>query len=366
MSKILFLSNHFITLYSFRKELIKRLVREGNDIYISTPKDARNKYFSDLGCVIIETAIDRHGINPIKDIRVIKRYIDIMYVIKPDLVLSYTIKPNLYGGMAAAFLKIPYLPNVTGLGTAVMNGGIIRSITLLMYRYAFRKTNCIFVQNKSNRHFFLNRGIKSNRLRLLPGSGVNTEEYSILDYQTGNETNFVFISRIMKDKGIDHYLRAAEHIREIHSDTHFHICGFCEEEYEDTLKELQDRHVIIYHGMVSDVKEILKVCHCIVHPSYHEGMSNVLLEGSACGRPGLCSDIPGCNEIIDDGVSGFLFKPKSTESLIEAIEKFLALSWEERKEMGLNARAKVEKEFDRNIVVNAYLEEISKITEAEK
>lgn len=363
MKKILILSNHFLTLYLFRRELINELLNRGFDIYIAVPSDD-NSFFEKMGCHIIKVPVDRHGINPIKDATVIFRYGKIIKKQKPDVVLTYTIKPNIYGSIAASFQNVPYIANITGLGTAVENKGVLQIITKNLYKCAFRKVNCVFFQNQENKRFFENNNIAFFRRRLLPGSGVNLEQFRVLDYPPDDTVEFLFISRIMKEKGIDQYLVAAEHIKSKYPNTRFHICGFCEEAYEDVLMQKQDEGIIIYHGMVSDVKEKIAITHCTVHPSYHEGMSNVLLESSACGRPCLCSDIPGCREIVDDGEGGYLFKPKDKNSLIEAIEKFILLSHDEKMQMGLNARKKVERYFDRRIVINAYLEEINRILEA--
>jgi len=183
---------------------------------------------------------------------------------------------------------------------------------------------------------------------------------TLLDYPASDTIEFVFISRIMKEKGIEQYLEAAEYIKNKYPNTRFHICGFCEEDYQDILEEMQSKGIIVYQGVLDDVREILKITHCTVHPTYYpEGMSNVLLESAACGRPVITTDRSGCREIVDDGVNGYLAKPKDTLDLIKKIEQFIALDFDKKKKMGLAGRKKVEKEFDRQIVVNAYMEEIT-------
>ena len=364
--KILVLTNYELGLYNFRKEVMKAFVDEGHDVYISVPLSTHAKDIEKMGCHMIDTKVDRRGINPVTDIKLLAYYIKLIKKLKPDVILSYTIKPNIYGSLAASLCKVQNIVNITGLGSAIVNPGMLQKFLILMYRVAFKNVNCLFFQNKYNEMFFEQRKIASGKHRIIPGSGVNLKQYTVLEYPEHNVIEFVFVSRIMKEKGIDEYFAAAEYIKSKYPQTRFHICGGCEEEYSEKLKELNDKEIIIYHGSVANVCEIYKKANCIIHPSYHEGMSNVLLEAAACGRPGLCSDIPGCNEIIDDGDSGFLFKPKSAESMIAAIEKFLALSHDEKRRMGLNARAKVERVFDRNIVVNAYIEEINKIAEAKK
>jgi len=188
-----------------------------------------------------------------------------------------------------------------------------------------------------------------------------------MEYPGGNKTEFAFISRIMKEKGADQYLEAAERIKEKYPDTVFHVCGFCEEAYEERLSKLQKEGIIVYHGMVRDVRTIIKNMHCIIHPTYYpEGLSNVLLEASASGRPIITTNRSGCREVIDDGVNGFVAEQKNADDLVEKIESFLALNYEEKKQMGIEGRKKVEKEFDRQIVVDKYMKELGNQIVVEK
>lgn len=356
----MFLVNHDVVIYNFRLELVERLVADGHSVVISSPYGERIEDLKALGCQYREIAISRHGMNPVQELKLLKDYIALMKEVKPDIVLTYTIKPNIYGGMAAALLGIPYVANITGLGTAVEKGGLVQRITVLLYKIAFAKVRRVFFQNEENRQFFTDRKIAVKKHGMLPGSGVNLQRFVPLEYPAGEKTEFVFLSRIMKEKGADQYLGAAEAIRQKYPNTVFHVCGFCEEDYEETLSDLQDRGIIVYHGMVRDVKQVLSSTHCTVHPTFYpEGISNVLLESCACGRPIITTDRSGCREVIDDGINGFVVKQRSTEDLIEKIEKFLTLTQEQRRAMGLAGREKVEREFDRQIVVEAYLKEIN-------
>ena len=249
------------------------------------------------------------------------------------------------------------------MGTAVENKGILQKVTTMLYRIAFKNIRCVFFQNKENQQFFINNNIAVNKARLVPGSGVNLDHFYVLDYPSDDTTEFVFISRIMKEKGIEQYLEAAEYIKSIYPNTHFHICGFCEEDYYNRLEEMQSKGIIRYHGMLQDVREIFKITHCTIHPTYYpEGISNVLLESAACGRPVITTDRSGCREIVDNGVNGYLVKQRDTLDLIEKIEMFLKLPHEKKEHMGLAGRLKVEKYFDRQIVVDAYIDEIKEIT----
>ncbi|MBE5039345.1 glycosyltransferase family 4 protein [Ructibacterium gallinarum] len=364
--KIVILINHNVTIYNMRKELVERLVSDGYEVYLSCPYGDRISQLSSMGCHFIETNYQRHGKNMIADFKLFLKYKGIIKKIRPGFVLTYTVKPNIYGGMAASFCHVPCIANITGLGTAVENPGILRWLVLSLYKFALRKDVCVFFQNMENEVFFQKHNIALGRHRLIPGSGVNLIQYRFLDYPQKDTIEFVFISRIMKDKGIEEYLQAAKYLTKKYPAVRFHICGFCEEAYQGRLESLSRANVICYHGMVQDVREVLQEVHCLVHPSYHEGMSNAVLEASACGRPCLCSDIAGCREIVEEGMTGFLFPPGDTEALIAAIERFLQLPVEIQKKMGENARKKVAREFDRNIVVEAYMEEINKCLSEEK
>lgn len=360
MSKILILANSDVGLYKFRKELIEELIKV-HKVTISLPNGEFVKSLKDIGCEFIETKISRRGTNPITDLKLILQYKNIIKQVKPDIVLSYTIKPNVYGGIVCRMLKIPYIPNITGLGTAVENGGILQNLTLFLYKIALKKASCVFFQNEANKDFLLNKGIIKGRHKLIPGSGVNLSYYNILDYPKDDTINFLFISRVMKQKGIDQYLDTAEYIKKKYKNTHFHVLGFCEEEYEEKLNDMHTRGIIKYHGMQNDVLKFYKISHCTIHPTYYpEGMSNVLLESAACGRPIITTNRSGCKEIVDDGINGYVVEERNSKELIEKVEKFINLSYEDKKQLGLAGRTKVEKEFSRQIVVDAYMEEIDK------
>ena len=361
MSKVLLLANHALTIINFRTELVERLLAEGHTVVISAPYSERIEELTAMGCEYRDIAISRHGMNPVQELKLLSAYKRLLKEIRPDMVFSYTIKPNIYGAIACRKAGIPLVANVTGLGTAVENRGLVQGITVTLYRFAFRRVRKVFFQNTENLRFFTERGILKDGYALLPGSGVNTRRFSVLDYPESSPVRFLFIGRLMKDKGIEEYLAAARSIKERYPDTEFHICGFCEPEYEGRLEEITRDNTVIYHGLVKDTRPFLQTAHCTVLPSYHEGMANVLLESAACGRPVIATDVPGCRETYDDGVTGLSCKPASPEDLIRAMERFLALSPDERKSMGLAGREKVVSQFDREIVIQAYLAELESL-----
>lgn len=361
MKTILIISNVTGGLYIFRKELIEQLVRNNRVVVLAT-FNGREEELRALGCELIETSFDRHGKNPLQELKLMSLYKKHIREIKPDIVFTYTIKPNIYGGMASADLKIPYVANITGLGTALENPGLMQKITVPLCRFGLRKAQKVFFQNTENRDFMLKHKVVKDNYELIPGSGVNLTQYQVQEYPNGDTVDFVFIARIIKEKGIDQYLDTAKYIREKYPNTRFHVCGSCSPAYENVLKDLHDNGTIIYHGRISDIAGMHRISQCTIHPTYYpEGMSNVLLESCACGRPIITTDRSGCREIVDNGVNGFVVNQKDSKDLIEKVEKFLALSWEERRDMGLAGRAKVEREFDRNVVIGKYLDEVKKV-----
>ena len=378
--KVLILANNSVGLYKFRKELLEALLANKHEVFISLPNGEFIDDMQQMGCRFIETEISRHGTNPLTDLALAKKYCSIIKSVKPDIVFTYTIKPNVYGGIACQLCKVPYVANVTGLGTAVENGGILQKITLALYRTGLRKARRVFFQNLANQDFMLRHKVVKGAYSLLPGSGVNLERFAPLPYPDETDgIHFVFISRIMREKGIEQYLAAAKHFSSTchprdsfachpreggdlparAGKIYFHICGFCEPEYKGKLDEYIKNGTVIYHGMVRDVRGIHKISHCTIHPSFYpEGISNVLLESCASARPIITTDRSGCKAVVDDGVNGYVVKQRDSEDLIQKIEKFLALTHEQKMQMGLAGRAKVEKEFDRKIVVDAYMKEM--------
>ena len=361
MKRVLILANSDSAIFKFRKELIVALC-ERFDVFIAIPFGEYMEDIKLLDCTYIDMPVDRHGMNPIKDVSLYFKYSKLIDSVNPIAVLTYTVKPNIYGVLAASRKKIFTISNITGLGSAVENGGWLSKLVLNMYRVAFRKIGCVFFQNRENMQLFEQQNIGKGRHTLLPGSGVNLEQYVPLDYPNGDTIDFIFVARLMKEKGIEQYFEMAEYIRNKYPNTRFHICGGYEQNYEEQLEKLQDKEIIVYHGSVKDMMPIYKMSSCTIHPTYYpEGLSNVLLESSACARPIITTDRSGCREVIDDGVNGYIVRRQDSQDLIDKVENFLSLSWEERRNMGLAGRKKVEKEFDRQIVVDKYLKELEKI-----
>ena len=362
MKTVLVLSNHPTWTYKLRGEVLSALVRAGYRVIVAVGYGPEVERLKEMGCEHVNIPYNRRSINPLKEVKLFWAYRILIHRVKPDAVLTYTIKPNLYGAYLCRKNMIPCLINITGLGSALEKPGLTLKFFLRLYRYVFKDVYKVFLQNIYNRDLFVEKGIVHGNDVLLPGSGVNLEFYQPFAYPSSNTIEFVFIARILKAKGIEDYLEAAHQIRGKYPQTRFHICGFCDQGYMGMIENYVNKGDVIYHGMVDDTRDIFKTTHCTVLPSwYSEGMNNVLLESAACARPIITTNRPGCGEIVDDGVNGYVVKPQDTVDLIRVMEKFILLPHQQKIEMGLAGRRKVEQHFDRKIVVEKYLEAINSL-----
>lgn len=363
MKKLLILANSDSAIFKFRSELIEALSAEYH-IGIGIPFGQYMELIKNDKYEFFDIPINRHGLNPLEDYKLIRRYKKLIKEFKPDAMLLYTIKPNLYGSIAAKKYHIPCLCNITGLGSALENKGLLQKFLIQMYRYAMMGEHTIFFQNSHGNDFFIQHGIgKEAQYYLLPGSGVNLDRFKVLPYPSDSCVRFFFIARVIKEKGIEEYLYVARRFHEENRNAEFHICGACEEAYEEILKDEDKKGVINYHGLVKDMREMYAMASCIVLPSYYpEGQSNVLLEGAASGRPLITTDHPGCREAVNDNITGYLVKKKDQGDLYQKMILIYEMPADVREVMGMNGRKKMEKEFDRKIVINAYK---NRLTESE-
>lgn len=360
--KILLMANDTTYTYNLRKEILEAFTANRYEVVIVCKELKHADKLRQMGCRIIDIDSGRHGTNPLSDIALLMKYKKILKQEKPDVVLSYNIKPNVYGGIACKQLGIKYIPNITGLGTAVEYPGLMQKLTIRLYKAGVSGADCVMFQNEENKRFFIEHNMlnKKSRTRLLPGSGVSLDVHKALPYPKEDTVNFLFVARVMTEKGIDLYLAAAKAIKKKYKNTMFHICGYCDDDkYIEILKKAEADGYIKYHGEQKDMIPFFEMASCLVHPSYYpEGMSNVLLEAAAHARPIIATDRSGCRETVDDGSSGYLIPIKDEAALITAVDSFMQLREDERRMMGLAGREKVEKEFDRQIVVDAYMNEI--------
>jgi len=360
MKKVLFLANGGNGFFRFRYELAERFSQEGYKMYASLPDDLYEKELREIGCESIYTPVDRRGINPVTDFKLLLAYLKILKKVKPDIVITYTIKPNIYGGIACRLKKIPMYANITGLGTAFQKDSLLSKIVTLLYKFALKKTKKVFFENIENRDILVGKKIiPAERTVCLNGAGVNLDKFVFSEYPAKtSETKFLFIGRIMQEKGIDELFYAAERLKEEGYNISVDILGGYEENYKDRIEDLEKRGIIKYHGFQNDVKPFIKETHCFVLPSYHEGMANTLLECGAMGRPLITSNIHGCLEAVKDGETGYLCEVKNGESLYDKMKQFVELAYEKKVEMGEKSYKYVSDKFDKRKVVDKTVKEI--------
>ena len=343
---IALVTNNDDDVYCFRKEIIESLIENGYSVLISCPYGEKFKLIEDIEYIYDDPVIDRRGTSVTADAKLFFHYIYVLKKYRPDVVLTYTVKPNVYCGIASHILKIPVISNVTGFGSVLQKSGMMQRFIMTLFKISFRRSACVMFQNSTNMRLAEESGmVKGGRL-LIPGSGVNTDRFPLIKYPDGGDginggkVVFNYIGRILKEKGVDVYIDAAKKIKKKYPNTEFNMLGFIEPteiHYEKELKELEKDGIIRYLGSQKDVRPFISLSHATIHPSmYGEGMSNVLLESASSGRPVITTDNPGCRETFIDGETGLLFKGGDPNSLYNIIEKFLSMPNEARAEMGAN------------------------------
>lgn len=354
--KVLILANNDIGLYQFRKDIIEALLKN-NEVSIALPYGERVEDLKQLGCHFIDTPLERRGMNPFKDISLYHLYKKILRESNPDLVITYTIKPNIYGGFACKNMGIPYAVNITGLGTAFEKGGMLKNLVVQLYKRALKKAKIVFFENVGNCNVFTELGIiPKEKTKILNGAGVDTNKFSLVDYPKDSEKlRFLFVGRVMAEKGIDELLTATEHLVKDGYACELSVVGWCEESYESRLEECQKAGWLKFHGFQKDVKPFIADCHCFVLPSWHEGMANTNLESASSGRPVITTNIHGCLESVEDGVTGLLVEKQNAESLYNAMKAMCDKTSEERAEMGRAGRKRMLEIFDKTMVVKETL-----------
>ena len=366
------LTNNDDDVYCFRKELIEGIIAAGYDMLISCPDGPKFELMKDIPYQYDNPDIDRRGTNVIADFKLMMHYRKLFKEKKPAVVLTYTAKPGVYGSLAAKSLGIPYINNVTGLGSVLNKTGLMRKFIMNLFKLAYSKATCIMFQNDTNMKLAKDLGWVKGDYKLIPGSGVALERFPVQDYPEGGNgvdgemVVFNYIGRVLYDKGVDDYIEAAKRIKKNYPNTEFNMLGFIElteSHYEEDLRILGEKGIVNYRGNQKDVKPFIATAHAIIHPStYGEGISNVLLENAASGRFLITTDNPGCRETVNNGESGFIYPGGNVDELVKTVEKFLAMDNEDRKQMGLKGRKKMENEFSRKVVIKTYLEKINGVT----
>ena len=349
--KILIITNHSYMLYRFRRELIAALQKD-HEVVLSMPFVGHEGDFQAMGLKCINTDVDRRGINPRTDLKLMKTYRDLLRKEHPDMVITYSIKPNIYAGLICGMMGIPYCSNVQGLGTAFQRKGLTQFVTLL-YRSALKKAKVVFFENEGNAREFIDRHIlPPEKITVLPGAGINLQRYPLTPYPDNDPVRFLYLGRLMKEKGIDELFTAMGRLHEaLGHRVILDLVGFFDDDYKAQVDALVEAGIALFHGFQTEPTPYYAAADCVVLPSYHEGLSNVLLEAAAIGRPVITSDIHGCKETVDAGVSGLLCRVKDPEDLYQKMLQMANSSRDDRAKMGLAARRKVEREFEKDMVV---------------
>ena len=359
--KILILGNSPSGLYDFRGALIQELVSMGHEVVALTPKGLKYDEITSLGARVIETPIDRRGVNPTKDLKLERLYTKIFKSEKPDLVITYTIKPNVYGGYAAEKLKIPYVANVTGLGTTFQKEGTLKRLVTRMYRTSLKKAKTVFFENVENRDIFVaNHICEKEKTCVLHGAGVDLDRFHLAEYPDGDTVRFLFIGRVMNEKGVNELCTAMERLTAEGIDCTLDVLGYCEDDFKDRIDAYEKSGWLRFHGYQADVRPFIEQAQCFILPSWHEGMANTNLECAAMGRPVITTNIHGCLEAVEDGVSGFLCEKQNADDLYKKMKQFIFLSYEDRRAIGLAGRKRMEELFDKIQVVEMTLNNLFK------
>lgn len=368
---IALLTNNDDDVYCFRKELIEGLIAEGYDILISCPDGPKFELMKDIPFIYDNPNIDRRGTNPVKDFGLLMHYRKLFKKYHPAVVLTYTAKPNVYASIAAHWMGIPVINNLTGLGSVVNESGMKQAFIMWLFKLAYQKSACMMFQNATNMQVAIDQGMVKGDYKLIPGSGVNTDRYPLQPYPAGGDGKegepivFNYIGRVLHDKGVDDYIEAAKRIKVKYPQTEFNMLGFIEPteiHYEEDLRILGEQGTVIYRGSQKDVKPWVARAHATIHPStYGEGMSNVLLESASMGRFIITTNNPGCQETLEHEKTGFIYQGGNVDALVETIERFLAMPNETRQKMGEAGRERVKAQFSREFVIKAYKEKINEL-----
>jgi glycosyltransferase involved in cell wall biosynthesis len=363
--KIIICLNTAWNLVNFRAGLIRALVAAGHEVVAVAPDDKYSVSLNVLGCRFVPLHMENGGTNPVQDALLTWRFVRLFARERPDVYLGYTVKPNVYGSLAAHMLRIPVINNIAGLGAVFIQNGWLVPAVRCLYRMALKRSVKVFFQNDDDRQLFISGGlVRAEVTELLPGSGINlnrfTPTFKTAVYSGNSKFRFLLIARMLRDKGVDEYVEAAKLLRQRWPQAEFCLLGFLDVQNPAAISSSEmdawvAERVVNYLGVSDDVRTQLATTDCVVLPSYREGTPRTLLEAAAMARPIITTDAVGCREVVDDGVNGYLCKVRSAADLAEKMEKMLSLSPEQRSEMGQRGRAKMESEFDEQMVIDKYL-----------
>jgi len=354
--------------YNFRMGLLNALKADGHEMIIMAPEDSYSPLIREAGFDFHPIRMDSRGANPVKDASLIAELWNAYGQHRPDLILHYTIKPNIYGTFAAALRRIPVVNNVCGLGTAFMEKNLVSWMASRLYRMAFRYPEKVFFQNDADLQLFIqNNLVREDITELVPGSGIDPGLFPKIPFRRSEPFTFLMISRLITDKGILEYFNAAAKLKNEGLKARFQLLGSLDPEHRrgihpSLLKKWVDNQTIDYMGTSDRVHEYIARADCIVLPSYREGTPRSLLEAASSGKPIVATDVPGCRHVVEHRINGLLCAMKSVDDLAEKMKEIALSDDETLQAYGNNGRLKVENEFDERIVINSYRRSIDQLT----
>lgn len=357
-------------IFNFRMNFVRTLLEQGYEVHTIAPNDEYTHLLQEAGCIHHQVRMDSRGANPIKDAALIVELFMIYKKVKPDFILHYTIKPNVYGTIAARLLKIPVVNNVCGLGTVFLKDNLVSVMATFLYRISFRFAHKVFFQNPDDLHLFLDKKLVPEKsVDLLPGSGIDLKRFKPMPYKRNEKFTFLLISRLITDKGILEYIDAVKKLRADGLNARFQILGAMDTEHKRGIKKevIDDwikNGVIEYLGTTDDVREFIKKADCIVLPSYREGTPHTLLEAASSSKPIIATDVPGCNHVVKNNYNGLLCRLKDSDDLASKMTTMAGLNDETLRLFGENGRAKMEAEYDESVVINKYLQTLLNLKQA--
>ena len=364
-TRILISANTSWYVHNFRMSLIDNLKDNGYDVFVAAPQDEFSDRIQKSGCAFFPVTLDNKGTNPLREIKTILDYRKLYSRIRPDLILHFTPKPNIFGSLAAQSLNIPCINNIAGLGTAFIRGGLLLRTVRFLYRISQRHPYRVFFQNPDDMKLFIESGlVKKSKADLLPGSGVDLERFSPREKIPNSNVTFLLVARLIWDKGVGEFVEAARRVKKYHPESEFQLLGFVDTNNpsalsEDQIHQWEAEGILTWHGRTDDVRPYMAEADCVVLPSYREGTPKSLLEAASMAKPLITTDATGCREVVDDGINGFLCRLKDYRDLADKMVRMIELGPEARKEMGRRGREKMVRKYNEKIIFSKYLQVIT-------
>jgi glycosyltransferase involved in cell wall biosynthesis len=369
---VVIISNSTWNVFNFRVGIVKKLINNNFKVFVVAPNDNSAYKLIDLGCHHVDIKIDNKGVNFLLDLYLIFQYIKIFYQLKPSLILSYTIKPNIYGSIAATILSIPLVNNISGLGTVFIKGGMLEKIVSFLYKVGLKKAKRVFFQNNDDKNLFIRKNlVNKTQVDVLPGSGVDLRYYqpSVRHTPNKNQGEFIFllIARLIWDKGIKEYVDAARIVKENTPNVKFQMLGFLDVEnrtavLRSDIDSWVNDGLVEYLGSADDVRPYIERSDCVVLPSYREGTPKTLLEAGAMRKPIITTNVAGCKDVVDDGKNGFICNVRDAVDLSNKMKQMASMDPVRLSKMGAMSRKKIEDIFDEKLVVGKYMSIIDRIS----